>query len=69
MIIANIEVTYSEPEEKILLQNSESDGSMFVILNGVFDVQTLLFDRGQKKKMEEEEKRLQELEQLKMTMS
>jgi len=69
MIIANIEVTYSEPEEKILLQNSESDGSMFVILNGVFDVQTLLFGRGPKKLLEEQEKRQVELEKLRTTMS
>ena len=56
MIIFHIEVKYSEPEEKILLQNSECNGSMYVVLNGVFDVQTLLFNRGAKSKAEEDAK-------------
>ena len=38
LIVHRIDVEYSAPEEKILKQNSVSDGSMFVVLNGAFCV-------------------------------
>ena len=37
-IVDNITVHYAIPEEKVLLQNSENNGEMYVILNGDFDV-------------------------------
>ena len=39
-IVDNITVHYAIPEEKVLLQNSENNGEMYVILNGDFDVQS-----------------------------
>ena len=37
-IVENITVHYAIPEEKVLYQNSENNGEMYVILNGDFDV-------------------------------
>lgn len=37
-IVENITVHYAIPEEKVLLQNCENNGEMYVILNGDFDV-------------------------------
>ena len=38
LIVSNIEVEYAVPEEKVIVQNRDSDGSMYIILNGTFDV-------------------------------
>ena len=38
-ITRNITVHYTIPEQKVLHQNAANNGEMYVILNGVFDVQ------------------------------
>ena len=48
LIAAHVSPNYSEPEQKVLLQNADSNGCMYFILNGVFDVQTLQFSRAAK---------------------
>ena len=43
LIIRHIEVCYAEPEQKIIFQNDDNNGKLYVILNGVFNVLSLQF--------------------------
>ena len=53
LIVDNISVEYSIPEEKVILQNAHNNGCMYVILNGLFDVQSLQFNRAARMKQAE----------------
>ena len=48
LIVHNIGVKYSIPEEKIIVQNASNNGCMYVILNGMYDIQSLQFNRAQR---------------------
>ena len=52
LIVNNIVIKNSAPEDKIIYQNDSNDGTMFVILKGEYHVQSLRFIRSYYMKQE-----------------
>ena len=45
LIVEHVEVKHINPEEKVLRQNAKNNGVMYLVLNGIFDIQSLQFNR------------------------